>query len=67
MVFHRTYHLGIEPWSSYQCAGLENAIENRTAKKLKAGSSVRTWLTAVVYENEGEIKNISKGGQVEFR
>jgi len=64
--FHRTYHLGVEPWSSFQCAGLENALENNTSRILIAGESVNTWLTFVVYENEGEIKNISKDGKVEF-
>lgn len=64
--FHRTYQLAVEPWSSYQCAGLENAIQNKTARKLKAGQSVSTWLTAVVYPGEGQVSNISKDGKVKF-
>lgn len=62
--YHRTYHMGIEPWSSYQCAGLENAIQNKTARKLKAGASVKTWLTAVAYESKDEINHISQAGEV---
>lgn len=62
--YHRTYHMGIEPWSSYQCAGLENAIENKTARSLKAGASVKTWLTAVVYERKNEPSSITREGVV---
>ena len=64
--FHRTYHMGIEPWSSFQCAGLENAIKNKTSRKLKAGETVNTWLTAAVYQGKDKIKNISKDGKVTF-
>jgi hypothetical protein len=64
--FHRTYHLGVEPWSSYQCAGLENAISNKTARTLKAGASVKTWLTVVAYQGEKEVSNITKDGKVAF-
>lgn len=65
--FHKTYQLAIEPWSGFQCAGLENAIENKTARMLKAGESVNSWLTAVIYENNGQITNISKDGKVEYK
>jgi hypothetical protein len=65
--FHKTYQLAIEPWSSYQCAGLENAIANKTARSLEAGQSVGSWLTAVVYQNEGELTGISKEGTVKFK
>ncbi len=65
--FHRTYQLGIEPWSSYQCAGLENAIQNGSARKLKSGESVNSWLTAVVYRGADEVKNINKDGKVSFK
>lgn len=64
--FHRTYHLGVEPWSSYQCAGLENAINNRTARILKAGDSIKTWLTAVIYQGDGQTNRISRDGKVAF-
>ena len=64
--FHSTYHLGIEPWSGFPCAGLDYAIKNKTANKLKAGKSVKTWLTAAAYHGNDDIKNISKDGKVTF-
>jgi len=56
--------MGIEPWSSYQYAGLENAIQNKNARKLKAGTNVKTWLTTVAYESKDEINHISQAGEV---
>ena len=65
--YHRTYHVGIEPWSSYQCAGLENAIQNQSARIIKGGASVKTWLTAVVYESGQEPNNISRDGKITWK
>jgi hypothetical protein len=62
--YHRTYHMGIEPWSSFPCAGLEYAIDNKTARSLQAGESVQTWLTMVAYENNQEPSFISPEGTV---
>jgi len=64
--FSDSYHMGIEPWSSYPCAGLEAAIENKTALNLKPGESKKVWLSAVAFEGKGEVKMISKDGKVSF-
>ena len=65
--FSDSYQMGIEPWSSYPCAGLEAAIENKTALSLKPGESKKVWLTAVAFEGTGEVKRISKNGKVSFK
>ncbi len=62
--FHRTYHLGVEAWSGYPCAGLDYAIKNKTASQLKAGHSVTTWMTAAVFKGEGEVKAVRRDGSV---
>jgi hypothetical protein len=59
--------MGFEAWSSNECGGLENAIKNKTARKLKAGESVNTWLTAVVYPSEGEVAQLTKEGKATFK
>lgn len=63
--YGRTYNIGIEPWSSYPCSGLNAAIGNGTALSLNAGESMRSWLTAVAYSQKEDVKNISRTGLVE--
>ena len=65
--FHRTYHMGFEAWSSNECGGLDNAIQNKTARKLKAGESVNTWMTAIVYPSKGDIAQLTKEGKATFK
>lgn len=62
--YHRTYHMGIEPWSSFQCGGLENAIQNKSARKINAYQRIKSWLTAVAFENLNTINQISQNGFV---
>lgn len=64
--FNDSYQMGIEPWSSYPCAGLDAAIKNQTALVLKPQESIKAWLTAVAYEGTEEIKMITRNGKVEF-
>jgi galactose mutarotase-like enzyme len=64
--FGRSYQLGIEPWSSYPCAGLLAAIDNQSALQLKPGESLYSWLTAVAYASDKAVTRITKEGRVEF-
>jgi hypothetical protein len=62
--YGRTYNIGLEPWSSYPCRGLKEAVENRTALTLPPGKSIDAWLTTVVYEGKHEIRGITREGSV---
>lgn len=62
--YGRTYGMGIEPWSSYPCIGLSGTLENGTALQLPAGQTLSTWLTAVAYRAEGEIKGVTREGTI---
>ena len=64
--FSDSYQMGIEPWSSYPCAGLDAAIENKTALTLKPAESIKAWVTAVAFEGSDEVKRITKDGKVIF-
>lgn len=47
--FGRNYNVGLEPCTSIPNAGLEKAIENGTARTLKAGDSQRSRLSVSTY------------------
>jgi hypothetical protein len=64
--FKDCYQMGIEPWSSYPCSGLEAAINNKSTLKLKAGESMNSWITAVAYESEKDVSLINKDGTINF-
>jgi hypothetical protein len=64
--FKNSYQMGIEPWTSYPCSGLQAAIENNTAVLIDPGASIHTWLTAVAYSGNKDIKHIGKNGEVVF-
>jgi hypothetical protein len=63
--YGRTYNMGIEPWSSYPCAGLEEAVQRGTALTLQPGESRKVWLNAVAFEGIDEVSRIDREGQVE--
>jgi galactose mutarotase-like enzyme len=62
--YGRTYNMGIEPWTSYPCAGLTEAIRRGTAMQLKPGQSKKAWLTAVTYTDLEEVVHIDRNGAV---
>lgn len=64
--FSDAYQMGIEPWSSYPCGGLETAIKNKSALKIKPGDSIQTWMTAVAYSSKKDVAEINRDGKVEF-
>jgi hypothetical protein len=64
--YQRTYQLGIEPWTSYPCAGIQEAIRNGTTLSLKPRASLSSWLTAVAYTGDAEPKRILRDGRMEF-
>jgi hypothetical protein len=64
--FQNSYQMGIEPWTSFPCAGLQKSIENQTAMTILPGGNLQTWLTAVAYSNDKEVSKISKNGKVSF-
>jgi hypothetical protein len=62
--YGRTYNMGIEPWTSFPCAGLSEAIARGTAPRIGPGESLDTWLTAVAYENAAAVSSIRRDGTV---
>ena len=62
--YGRTYCIGLEPWTSYPCAGLNTAIENETARRLEPGASLNAWLTAVAFSGYGDVSHIARDGSV---
>ncbi len=62
--YGRTNGIGIEPWTSYPCSGLVNAVENGTARSLPPNQSLSTWLTAVAFTGHADVNHISRAGLV---
>ena len=62
--YGRTYNIGIEPWTSYPCAGLNAACANGSAVSLKAGEKRNAWLTAVAFTGRNEVNGILRSGVV---
>jgi hypothetical protein len=62
--YGRTYNMGIEPWTSYPCVGLEQAIARGTAMSLEPGCSLDAWLLAVAFSGKEEVRSISRSGEV---
>jgi hypothetical protein len=62
--YGRTYNMGIEPWTSYPCAGLEEAVRRGTAMQLHPGESLHSWLTAAAIVGKSEIHQILRSGQI---
>lgn len=60
----RTYNVGLEPWSSYPCTGLAEAVARGSAPRLEAGASVETWLTAAAFHGGGVVERIARDGTV---
>jgi hypothetical protein len=62
--YGRTYNIGIEPWSSYPCTGLQESIKNGTALQLAAGQTLDAWVTATVFVGNERIQFIASDGAV---
>ena len=62
--YGRTYNMGIEPWTSYPCAGLEEAVKRGTAACLEAGQSMQSWLVATAYTGIDQVTYIDQEGNV---
>jgi hypothetical protein len=62
--YGRTYNIGIEPWTSYPCVGLVNAVQNGSARQLQPGESLAAWLTAVVFTDRADVHHIDRDGSV---
>lgn len=65
--YGRTYNMGIEPWSSYPCAGLQEAVDRGTALTLQPGKTCKAWLNAVAYESDVEVCHIDRDGIVKYK
>jgi len=63
--YGRTYAMGIEPWTSYPCAGIEAAVANGTSMSLEAGGHLDAWLTAVAFTGIESVSCIEADGHVE--
>jgi hypothetical protein len=65
-LYGRSYHLALEPWSSYP-GSLDEAIKNKTALQLQAGEVIKNKLIAVVFPCDTEpVSNIDDSGKVQF-
>ena len=62
--YGRTYNMGIEPWTSYPCAGLVKAVERGTAMHLEAGERLEAWLCAVAFTGKDTVNRIDRDGTV---
>jgi hypothetical protein len=62
--YGRTYNIALEPWSSYPCAGLNEAIRRGTALQLQPGKSLDAWLTATAFIGYDEVSSINRQGDV---
>lgn len=62
--YGRTYNIGIEPWSSYPCSGLQESVKNGTALQLEAGQSLDSWVTATAYVGKDNVSFIARDGTV---
>ena len=62
--YGRTYNVGIEPWSGFPCAGLNEAIRRNTSLQLQPGKSLDVWLTAAAYTDHAEVHSIQRDGTV---
>jgi hypothetical protein len=62
--YGRTYAMGIEPWTSYPCAGIDVAVANGTSMRLEPGGHLDAWLTAVAFTGIESVSNIGADGQV---
>lgn len=63
--YGRTYNMGIEPWSSFPCAGLNEAIARGTAMQIGPGECLETWLTVVAFTGTDTVTNINSDGTIE--
>lgn len=63
--FGRIYALALEPWSSYPCEGLQEAIARSTQLQLQPRESLKSWLTAVAFTGHDDVQRIARDGSVE--
>jgi hypothetical protein len=63
--YGRSYNLGVEPWTSYPSSGLNEAINNGTARTVEAGETVQVKLAATVFTDILDVETITSDGEVE--
>lgn len=63
--YGRTYNVGLEPCTSYDNGGLEQAIQNGTARRFEAGETVSVSIKAVAYTGAGEVTRVARDGTVQ--
>ncbi len=64
--YHGSYQMAIEPWTTYPCTGLLDAIERGTTLQLEPGEKVNAWMTAVAYASDKDVASIKQDGRVIF-
>jgi galactose mutarotase-like enzyme len=62
--YGRTYNIALEPWTSWPNDGVEVAVKNGTAPILKAGKTIKTNFSAVVYCGKKKVSLIDRKGNV---
>jgi hypothetical protein len=61
--YGRTYNCALEPFTSYPPAGIQNALDNRSALRMQPGQVIETQLTAVAYQARG-VDRVNLDGSV---
>jgi hypothetical protein len=62
--YGRMYCVALEPWTSFPCGGLNEAVQRGTARQLEPGQSLDAWLTAVAFEGQADVTHIDRNGMV---
>jgi hypothetical protein len=60
--YGRTYAMGIEPWTSYPCAGLQAAVDRGTSMRLEPEGTCEARLTAVAITGTETVSSIQLDG-----
>lgn len=62
--YRRHYNIGLEPCTSFPGSGLDEAIKNNTARRLKGGESLKFDWLALAFSGFESISNITLNGEV---
>lgn len=63
--YRRCYNVGLEPCTSFPNTGLAPAIRNKTARRFRAGETVRATIQATAFTGKGPVKRVTPRGGIE--
>lgn len=62
--YGRCYNVGLEPCTSYHNGGLKQAMDNGTARKVRAGETITAEITAGAFHGSGTVASVNSQGGV---